>query len=349
MAKKKKSPWAGWNPVAPGPLPPKYQNLLNSFLNQQVNAYAQPRQNAITGYTKAFAGELGRIAPQIGQAYSQAQGAQSSLDTALANRLQQQGQETAGGLEQALGAAGQSTLPAALTAQQAVGVGNASFAQGSASLSQLLGQGAAAQAYGAKLPGIAALGGLQATKQLQAQGQSMIPDLKNQFLANELQKWISRTGLGMDKAQLKEQKRQANIQHQEFLANLNLENQKFIQGAFQDQVKQAQQAGKQAQEQKAAKFKAIDGALSSAISAAEKWQDGSGGGGLTGEGGGGLSWSQAYKRVQDRLQHKLGTWNLPGSKLRKLTVYVLRQAGYKVPQGFNTGPAGHVGGDQLPH
>lgn len=327
MAKKKKASWAGWNPVAPGPLPPKYQNLLNSFLNQQVNAYAQPRQNAITGYTKALSGELGRIAPQIGAAYGQAQEAQGALDTALANRLQQQGQETAGGLEQALGAAGQSNLPAALTAQQAVGVGNASFAQGSASLSQLLGQGAAAQAYGAKLPGIAALGGLQASKLLQAQAQAQRPELQQQFMANELQKWIARTGLGMDQAQLGQQ-------NQQFYAGLAAD-------AASAQAKGAKDAAanqaKAKKEKAAVRDRAFDGAVNLAT---RLYKGGTSEPGLIPPGSGSsptpptgpkTPYSKAHRQVLVFLKAKLGRYGFTDAQIQKVALDAMQSAGYKPP------------------
>lgn len=341
--KRRKPDWGNWNPVAPGPLPGKFRHLLRDYLNRQVGAYANPRQRAITGFTKALSGELGDIAPRIGQAYNQAVGQGTALENALANRLTGAGEATAGELQQALAASGQAVDPALAAAQTAVGVGNASFAQGSYGLQQLIAQGAASQAYGAKLPGIAALGGLQASRGLQAQAQSMIPDLQNQFFSNELQKYIARTQFGMSKAELKQRKREAKIGHREFLAGLKLDNRKFLADQYDDIKGDASAAQKE-------KLQAIDGAISDAIDKAEDWRKGdTSGDGLGGTGGGGINLKVAYQRVLNRLQHDLRRYGVSKSKLRNQAVYVLRQAGYKIPPGYHFGPAGHVGDTRHGH
>lgn len=341
--KKPKASWADFNPIAPGPPHGAFAALLNAFLNKQVNAYANPRQNAITGYTKELAGALGGIAPQIGQAYGQAFNQGSALENALANRLTGQGQATASDLTQALANAGQSTAPGAAAAQTAVGVGNASFAQGSAGLQEMLARGAAAQAYGAKLPGIAALSGLQATKGLQAQALSQIPDLRNQFLSNELQKWIAKTQFGTSRAQLRLSRKQERNRHNEFLQSLALDNKKFIADQFTN-------AAQTKSEQHKAKLEAIDSSINDAITKAEGWRKGSGSGSGSGDpmaGGGGagsVPVREAFNRVLARLRHELRHYGVSDAKLRRSAVYVLKQAGYTIPSSFNTGPSGHVGG-----
>ena len=134
-----------------------------------------------------------------------------------------QGGGLADELARKLGAAGQETASAGAARDIGAGAAGTSYAQGSATLGQLLAQGAAAKGYAAKLPGIAALGGLQSSKQLQAQSaaslaeqlgsvRSQVPGLISQTLSDlqnrELQKYITRKGFAQDAAAFGEEQRQ---------------------------------------------------------------------------------------------------------------------------------------------
>lgn len=142
---------------------------------QQIQAAIEARsksgQAAIQGYT----GELGHlwsgIAPATGQYYDTARGQQSQVNSEVANRLGSVGQALGSEIGNKISYAPEAVQKdiaggAATTAQ---GVANANFTKGSAGLEALIAEGAAAKAYGAQMPGIAGLTGLQSSKQLQAQ------------------------------------------------------------------------------------------------------------------------------------------------------------------------------------
>lgn len=139
---------------------------------------------AIGGLTNQLGGLWQGVAPATGEIYGKARAEQSQTNTDLANRLGSFGQGLQGELQGKLAlqnAPGNVTEQVAGGAgQTAQGVANANYASGSAGMEALLAQGAAAQAYGAKLPGIAGLSGLQSGKQLEAQ--------LNQSLADQLGK-----------------------------------------------------------------------------------------------------------------------------------------------------------------
>ena len=105
------------------------------------------------------------------------------------------------------GAAGQD-ISGLQTGAIGEGSAGASYALGSANIGRLLAQGAAAQGQAAQLPGIARLGGLQHTRELQGMAQAQAQEAFQKSLDRELEKWISRTGLGMQRKGLKEEKKQ---------------------------------------------------------------------------------------------------------------------------------------------
>lgn len=147
-----------------------------------IEARSRAGMSAIGGLTNQLGGLWQGVAPQTGQIYGQARADQGRVNTELANRLGSFGQGLQSELE---GKLALQNAPANVTqeiaggaGQTAQGVANANFASGSAGLEALLAQQAAAQAYGAKLPGIAGLSGLQAGRQLEAQ--------LNQSLADQL-------------------------------------------------------------------------------------------------------------------------------------------------------------------
>lgn len=144
---------------------------LMAQIQQAIEARSRSGQQAIQGYT----GELGHLWQGVpaatGKAYDTARASQSGINEALANRLGSFGKDLGSEIQGKIGYA-----PAAVqqqvaggAQQTAQGVANANFAKGSAGIEALNAQGAAAQAYGAALPGIAGLTGLQSSKQLQGQ------------------------------------------------------------------------------------------------------------------------------------------------------------------------------------
>lgn len=183
--------------------------LLQGY-NQQLTAGTQ----AINQYTGQLATQLGNIGTQIGGIYNQAEQQQSALDTAIQAELAGNGGQQAAALQTALQNAGQSTAPAAQEAASATGIAGAQYAEGSASLASLLGQGAAAQAYGATLPGIARLSGLQALGSLQGSigtaEQKAIDTAEGKYptLVNQL----TNQALGAQKNAISQQKNQTAAQ-----------------------------------------------------------------------------------------------------------------------------------------
>ena len=163
-----------------------------SPLLKQIQAGQVTGQQAINGYTSQLASNLAGIQPNVAAAYTKAEQQQAAVDAALQQGLTGAGTSQANALSAQLGRLGQDTSVAQQAAQQAQGYAGANYATGSASLSSLLAQGAAASAYGAQLPGIAALAGYQATGALQnsvaSQESKVIADAQRQYpsLVNQL-------------------------------------------------------------------------------------------------------------------------------------------------------------------
>ena len=126
--------------------------------------------SAIEGYTAVLQRMLVGLAPQMASIYGTAQAQQGAADQALNARLAQVSGGAATDVAQQLAAAGQNAGAFAAPLQQnAVGAAAANQALGTASQSQLIGEGAHAAEYGAKLPGIAGQGGVQRLADLASQ------------------------------------------------------------------------------------------------------------------------------------------------------------------------------------
>ena len=176
---------------------------LRSELSPTLAGLAQEQAaggQAIGQYTSQLASSLAGVQPGIAGAYTQAEGQQAAIDAALAQQLTTGGTAAAGQLAATLAQRGQDTAPAAALAAQGKGLAGANLATGSASLSALVGEGAAANAYGKTLPGIANLAGRQSLGALEqgitqqantaiGKAQAGYPTLVNQarsgFLAQE--------------------------------------------------------------------------------------------------------------------------------------------------------------------
>lgn len=152
---------------AQGLLDPVKKAILDA-INQRVTA----EQGAITGYSKDLAGLMGSYGPASKAAYGNAEVGQAAVDAATGGTLAGQGQ--AGQAELAAKLAAIDADPAtaarinATAGANTAGATGALAARGSSSLSDLISRGASARDYGAKLPGVAGLYGLQATKAAQS-------------------------------------------------------------------------------------------------------------------------------------------------------------------------------------
>jgi hypothetical protein len=164
-------------PTSDAELQARAQSMANSQtspllqqLQQAIEARSQSGSNAIGGYTKELGSLFSNVAPQTAGIYNQAIQAQSGTNQQLADRLGSFGQGLQGEVGNKLGFAGAvGQQIAGQAGQTAQGAANAGFAKGAAETSMLNTHSAAAQAYGAQLPGIAGLTGLQNIKHLQQQ------------------------------------------------------------------------------------------------------------------------------------------------------------------------------------
>jgi len=184
------NPLAALNPAQQMALARKYVAAQTTPLLKQINsgfdARARAGQGAIAGYTNELAQSLVGAKAQTHDIYAQAQGEQSAIDTALANRIAAAGAGGGAELGQKLATAGLS--PDANTlAQQGAGAAAASAGSSSASLSSLVARGAASENYAGQLPGLAKLGGLQRAKdyaaQLESERATQVGDLRSKIPA----------------------------------------------------------------------------------------------------------------------------------------------------------------------
>jgi hypothetical protein len=154
-------------------------------LQQAIEARSRSGSAAIGGYTKELGNLFSNVAPQTAGIYNQAIQSQSGINSQLADRLGAFGQGLQGEVGNKLAFAGQVGQDIAGQAgQTAQGAANAGFAKGAAETSMLNAHSAAAQTYGAKLPGIAGLTGLQSIKHLQQQLSQEFTDKAGQITAH---------------------------------------------------------------------------------------------------------------------------------------------------------------------
>jgi hypothetical protein len=179
-------------PTSDAQLQARAQTMANSQtspllqqLQQAIEARSQSGSNAIGGYTKELGGLFSNVAPQTANIYNQAIQSQSGTNQQLADRLGAFGQGLQGEVGNKLGYAGAvGQQIAGQAGQTAQGAANAGFAKGAAETSMLNTHSAAAQTYGAKLPGIAGLTGLQSIKHLQQQLSQEFADKAGQISAH---------------------------------------------------------------------------------------------------------------------------------------------------------------------
>lgn len=152
---------------AQGLLDPVKKAILDA-INTRVGA----EQGAITSYSKDLAGLMGSYAPASRASYGNAEVGLAAVDAATGATLSGQGQagqaELAAKLAQISADPGTAARLNSQAGTDVTGAVGAMAGRGSSSLSDLISRSASAQDYGAKLPGVAGLYGLQATKSAQS-------------------------------------------------------------------------------------------------------------------------------------------------------------------------------------
>lgn len=169
---------------AQGLLDPVKKAILDA-----INTRTAAEQGAITNYSKDLAGLMGSYAPASRASYGNAEVGQAAVDAATQSTLSGQGQAGANELAAKLAQINADPGTAARLNDQAganvTGAVGALAGRGSSSLSDLISRSASAQDYGAKLPGVAGLYGLQATKSAQSKATSdtatAVSQLEQQF------------------------------------------------------------------------------------------------------------------------------------------------------------------------
>lgn len=143
-----------------------------------ANAKAAAASQAIQGLAGSYAHQLAGI--DYGAPYANELAGTAAVDAALRDSLAGGGSKLASALSSDLGAlAGSSGAPAvqqeaAALTSRGESAGNTRLASGSAALDNLLAQAAAGKGYGAAMPGIVDLAGLQGAKQAEGNAQQAI-------------------------------------------------------------------------------------------------------------------------------------------------------------------------------
>lgn len=127
---------------------------LISRLAQQRVAAEEATRRAYATHSDSYANAMAQSAAPIGSAYQSAIQNSAKVEDALGARLRGEGEASTGSLAAALAQIG-GTAGTGEAAKVWQGAGNAGFATGAADLQHLLGRQGEAQAYQAKLPGIA--------------------------------------------------------------------------------------------------------------------------------------------------------------------------------------------------
>lgn len=186
---------------------------LASSIGQQTTAGI----GAIKGYTGQLAQSLGGEQQQAQGIWGAAQQAQAAQEAAFAQRLSSGGEQLAGELSQRLASVNAPAATgqmAANVAQTGAGAGNAAYGTGSAAMGQLISQGASAQDYASKLPGLAQLGGIQAVRDFGLNQQKTLADASQQLLAQQPGLQNQALSYMQGQRQAATQQTQANRQYQ---------------------------------------------------------------------------------------------------------------------------------------
>lgn len=147
-----------------------FDPILNN-LTSQYNARGDAQARAITGSTDELARLMGGYGPTAASAYDRAASNEAAINSVLAATRQGQGADASAALAGKLGGIDSGTtarVNGGLTGDLA-GESLAAATRGTNNLAMLLGQGASAADFGAKLPGIAGGIGLNANRTAQGQ------------------------------------------------------------------------------------------------------------------------------------------------------------------------------------
>lgn len=177
-----------------------------------INKTSAERQTALNGMTEL----LGKLFGGYNTSgYDQAVTAGANVNEALADRLAGRGAAASTDLASRLTGVDQATIDRVTgdTSQFGTGAANAGAAIGTAGLNALIGDRAAANDYKAKLPGMAGLFGLQATKDLQASTAQRIAEALA-GLAAKRPDFV--TGLAGQRQSNRNQTRQLDFEEQQF-------------------------------------------------------------------------------------------------------------------------------------
>jgi hypothetical protein len=232
-------------------------------LDRSYGSRAQAGNEAISAYTGTYLDRIGTI-PRVD--YGAAKQEMASVNDALANYLNTQGQGRQAGLEQALAPIGADTAShfGGLAGGIGEGVANTQFARGFAGLENLNALGKSADRMDADLPGLAALEAVRSQRLLGSQlnrqladerGRltSQIPgtaaDLINAALDREVQKGLGVAGLNLDYSQLGQQ-------NQQFYAGLEADQANAQANAQADAAAKAEQ---EREDREAARRDAVKG------------------------------------------------------------------------------------------
>lgn len=130
--------------------------LIQRLAAQRVAAEENARRVSGT-HASALEQALGATAAPVAQSFDKAIGSSAAVNEAVANRLNNQGTTASSGLAAQLAQIGANPETAQQLAQTYRGASGAGFAHGAADLQHLIGRGAEAASYTAKLPQIARL------------------------------------------------------------------------------------------------------------------------------------------------------------------------------------------------
>jgi len=223
---------------AQGMVQPSYNAALQSIVDS-ITRSTQLGSNAIKGYTGNYLAQLPAIQNQISSIYAGAKNEQRDVNAGLTALTQHQNAAATGALASANAAAGGNGGGVAQVAQLGQGSLAAGTAYGGSTLERLIGQGAANQAYAAKLPAYGAALGQQTMGQFLAQQSSNQADQTSQLnsqlpgmVQNAYQSLVDQQQFQAQQAEqsrqfyasLAQQQREAQLSHADNVAARNAKN-----------------------------------------------------------------------------------------------------------------------------
>lgn len=178
--------------------PAQIRQQAQAEIAPQISALSKALQSQVAGASRAITGYTGSLADALAGTdfsapYTQAEGQQAAVDSALAQALSGAGTQGAADLQARLAALNEpNAVNPAAAAVAATGQGNSNtvLGAGSSNLSALIADRAAASSYGQKLPGIARLAGAQDIANVQGNAQQTL-GTQTQAIESELPNILS--------------------------------------------------------------------------------------------------------------------------------------------------------------